>query len=363
MKVCLVSNQVAAFGKIGGFGTATRAIASGLKRRGVEVCAVVVRRAGQARVEVVDGVTVHGMSPWATFTSGRVFEKIGADVYHSQEPTLATWHAQRAVPRAVHVVTCRDPRALRDHAQEWWYASASMRARFPATWLYEVSPLVRGAVRRASRVFCAAPCLRPLVRGLYGVDATFLPSPIRLPAATPRKAARPTVLMVGRFDRRKRVELFIDLARAHPAVRFVAVGRSHDSAYDRKLRRRMAGVANLEAPGFLSVFDPEALPRLYGAAWILANTSVREGLPYTFLEASAHGCAILSALDPDGFASRFGMAVEEGRWSDGLHALLEGDAWRARGEAGRAYVAETFGEERALDAHLAAYEEALARRA
>jgi glycosyltransferase involved in cell wall biosynthesis len=362
VKVCIICNQFAAFGKIGGFGTAARALARGLKRRGVDVCAVVVRRTGQAAVETLDGVTVHGRSEWETLGSGRIYREIGADLYHSQEPTLATWHAERAVPEAAHVVTSRNPRPYREHFQGFYHSSWARRLRFPATWLYEISPFVGAAVRRADRVFVAARFLAPVTRRLYGVAGSFLPTPMHVPAVLPQKAARPTVLFVARFDPLKRVERFIALARALPEYRFIAVGKAHERAYDRKVRALMSGVPNLEAPGFVSVFDTPGLAPYYGAAWVLVNVSLREGLPDTFLEAAAHGCAVLSTLDPEGFPSRFGLHVADRDLEDGLRRLVAGDLWRAKGEAARREVAETFEEGRATDAHLAAYEEILASR-
>ena len=359
MKVCLVSNQIAAFDKIGGFGTATRALGRGLVRRGVSVVAVVPRRAGQREVEEVDGIIVRSTGRFETFTSGAVFREIGADLYHSQEPTLATWLAQRARPGVPHLVTCRDPRGLAEHLVEWRYSGLGRRLQAPATWLYEASSFVKEAVRRAHRVFCAAPFLRERVRGLYGVESEFLPSPVRVEAHAPRKSDRPLVLFVGRWDRRKRVERFFDLARRFPEVRFVAVGRSHDASYDGRLREKGRAISNLEMPGFLSLFDTRELESYYEAAWVLVNTSVREGLPYTFLEAAAHGCAVLSGLDPDGFASRFGVVAGEDSLAEGLRSLLKADCWRQKGALGREYVAETFAEERSLDRHLQAYEEVL----
>lgn len=98
MRVCLICNQIAAWGKIGGFGTATRAIGGGLAKRGVEVVAVVPRRAknGQRPVEHLDGMTVYGISPWETLTSGEIFRRIATDVYHSQQPTIASYLTQQA---------------------------------------------------------------------------------------------------------------------------------------------------------------------------------------------------------------------------------------------------------------------------
>lgn len=361
MHVCLISNQIAAWGKLGGFGTATRALGAALARRGFEVSAVVPRRPGQRPREELDGIRVHGESAWATLAGGEVFRRLRADVYHSQEPTVASRWAQRAAPGAVHVVTCRDPRDWRDHALELRYSGWRRRALFPATWAYEVAPWVKAAVRRADAVLCPAPFLRVKVRRLYGVDARFLPSPVALPAGEPAKAPDPLVLFVGRWDRRKRIERFFALAERFPAVRFIAVGRAHENGYDESLRRLGARIGNLEMVGEASPFgDSGDLASWYERAWVLVNTSAREALPYTFLEAAAHGVALLSSLDPEGITSRFGQVVEGDRYEEALAWLLADGVWRERGRAGSRWVAEGFSEARSTDLHLELYASLLA---
>ena len=155
MKVCFICNQIASWGKIGGFGTATRAIGAGLAKRGVEVVAVVPRRQqqGQRDAEQLDGITVYGTGSWETMTSGRIFREIDADIYHSQEPTVASRLAQLAVPEKVHIVTCRDPRGIADHFVELNHTNVYRRLIFPVTWYYEVGPHVKRAVRNATKVF------------------------------------------------------------------------------------------------------------------------------------------------------------------------------------------------------------------
>jgi glycosyltransferase involved in cell wall biosynthesis len=110
-------------------------------------------------------------------------------------------------------------------------------------------------------------------------------------------------------------------------------------------------------PGYVDQFASDAVDRVLGESWILVNTSVREGLPNAFLEAAAHGCAILSAEDPDGFASRFGVRVEADDFAAGLAHLLNADRWRSGGELARRYVLSTFGMESAVDRHVSVYED------
>ena len=88
----------------------------------------------------------------------------------------------------------------------------------------------------------------------------------------------------------------------------------------------------------------------------MVNTSAREGLPNAFLEAAAHKCAILGAVDPDGFTSRFGFHVRDDDFSRGLNYLLENRRWAKLGERGYHYVKGTFETSTAIDQHLEVYD-------
>jgi len=72
-------------------------------------------------------------------------------------------------------------------------------------------------------------------------------------------------------------------------------------------------------------------------------------------------CAILSRVDPDGFASRFGHRVEDDHFAAGLRLLLQDGSWRRKGEEAHAYVSEKYGFEASIAQHVEAYSRALAR--
>jgi glycosyltransferase involved in cell wall biosynthesis len=355
LKICLIAVELFAWGKYGGFGRAARTIGRELARRGCDVTAVVPRRPGQREVERLDGITVHGFPPAAPWTARRLFERCDADVYHSCEPSLASWIAMEAMPGRRHVVTCRDPRDLRDWGLELARPSLS-RLQVALNFLYEGNPLARAAVARADAVWTIARDLVPKVARLYGLHRQpgFLPTPIPIPARV-EKATRPTVAWVARLDRRKRPELFVELARSFPEVRFVCVGRTRDPRWARRLARRASGIANLELVGFLDQFEGAAHGRTLSESWVFVNCATRESMPNSILEAAAHGCAILSHVDPGGFASRFGYHAHDDDFARGLAFLLEGERWRERGQRAAAEVRETFELGRAIDLHLEAY--------
>ncbi len=349
-RVCYIATEYFAWGRFGGIGKATRDIASGVAERGFEAHAVVPLGRGQRRVEEVDGVTVHGHPLHAYPFTGRLYREIGADVYHSEEPSWGTLLAMNSVKGSVHVVTAQNPRTGADWSKVQRYYPLRRR-------IYNrlVQPRVEAAVRRSDAVFCQARFIAGKTRELYGLesDPSFLPNPVEIPKSNPRKSDAPTACFLGRLDGEKKPETFFSLAESFPEVRFVAVGRAHDTTRDRWLRERYGGVSNLELPGFLAGEDKA---RVLAESWVLVNTSVHECLPVSFLEAAAHRCAILSPHDPDGFATRFGYHAAAGDYVEGLSWLLEGDRWRERGERGYRYVSAVHEKKRAIDRHVEVYE-------
>jgi glycosyltransferase involved in cell wall biosynthesis len=361
MHICLISMEIFAWGKHGGYGRATRVIGRELVRRGVDVTAVVPLRGKQRPLEILDGITVLGFEPARPWRAAGLLRECNAEIYHSQEPSFATWLAQRAMPERKHVITLRDTHEWRDWLLELRHPSLS-RMQVLANMLYEDNPLVQRAVRRADGVYTAAEFLREKVARKYRLRALpeFLPTPVAVPP-TMQKATQPTVCYLSRWDRRKRPELFLRLAASFPGVRFVAFGASRDPEFERDLRIRYGHLSNLELPGHVDQFTSDAVETVLSESWVLINTSVREGLPNAFLEAAAHGCAILSAADPDGFASRFGVPVYNDDFERGLRQLLQGDRWRECGARARSYITGTFERDIAVGRHLTIYEAMLGR--
>jgi glycosyltransferase involved in cell wall biosynthesis len=88
-------------------------------------------------------------------------------------------------------------------------------------------------------------------------------------------------------------------------------------------------VPNLEMPGLINRFrEPERMHKILSDTWIFVSTAVREGLPLTFLEAAAYGCPIISRVDPDEFASRFGKQVHDDDYAVRDSHLLADRPWR-----------------------------------
>ncbi|MCP4641987.1 MAG: glycosyltransferase family 4 protein [bacterium] len=359
LPVCILVNQYFGFGKIGGFGSMARRLAEALAARGAEV-SVIAPASGELTGEtLLNGVNVQTFPPTSLPKAIKLIKGSTARIFHSQEPSLLTALAQFVRPDAAHIVTCRDPRDTRDWWTEFRDASVRRKCKIPLNYALEGSILVTRAVRRSHGVYVPADFLKDKVRRMYRprADVQFLPNLIHVPAEMPPKANPPTLTYIGRLDGRKRPRLFLDLARVFPECRFLVVGRAENADEDQALRAEYAGLPNVEWVGYIDRFaDPARMEDVLARTCILVNTSSREGLPMTFLEAGAYGSAILSAVDPDGFATRFGVHVEEDRFADALRSMLAGpDDPKAMGLRARAYVQERYEWDKALDHHIACY--------
>jgi glycosyltransferase involved in cell wall biosynthesis len=252
------------------------------------------------------------------------------------------------------MVTCQNPKDVED----WRRVNKfySLRRRLFNTFL---GGYLKDTVRKMDAVYCQAKHNISKTREIYNLqtDPGFLPNPVEVSNTKPEKADEPMVCFLGRFDGEKRPELFFELARRFPHVRFIAMGKAHDEQRDQELRKLYNRIPNLEMPGFVEGLEKE---QLLERCWVLVNTSVSEGLPVSFLEAAAHRCAILSFHNPDGFASRFGYHASDGNLDQGLEFILEGERWRERGQKGYNYVAEVHEKEKVADMHISAYEAILA---
>ena len=329
---------------------ATRTIGAALADRGVDVSVVVPLGAGQAPVEELDGMTVHGFPLWKYPLTGSLYRHVDADIYHSEGLSWGSVLALNSVSERRHLVTFQNPRTKEEWAALYRFYPPRRRLFNALYW----DRLVEAA-GRMDAVYCQSRDMIPKAKEMYDFaeDPGFLPNPVDVPTKIPRKSGEPTVCFLGRFDGEKRPELFLELADRFPGVRFIAMGRANDESMDRVLRRRYGGSTNVEMPGFLS---GERKNQVLEEAWILVNTSMSEGFPVSFLEAAAHGCAILSPHDPEGFASRFGHHVEDGDLDAGLRFLLASDRWKRKGEEGYAYVSEFHEKGRVIDMHMNAYE-------
>ena len=348
--------EIFAWDKYGGFGRATRILARELIKHGIEVFAVVPRRKSQREFEILDGIKVYSFPKTNPLYAGKLFIKCDADIYHSEEPSFGTYLAEKVMSQRIHIVTSRDTKFFVDWLKEFIHPSYN-KLQVLANSLYEDNFLVKRSVQKATRVFCAAKFLEDKVKKKYSLNdkVEFLPTPIEVPRKEIIKSELPTVCFLGRWDKRKKPEIFFQLAKFFPEITFIAIGKGRNKNYDRYLRRKYSGLKNLKMTGFINQFETDSISKILGTSWIMVNTATREGLPNSFLEALAHKCAILSSLNPENVTERFGYHVKNDDFKEGLEKLLDNNNWRIKGEKGQCYVKENYELTMSIERHIKLY--------
>lgn len=197
------------------------------------------------------------------------------------------------------------------------------------------------SLRRAKVVFTQNAHDKDKLAQTVGLSAVVIPNGHRLVELN--LTNRDTVLWVGRSDKIKRPDLFIDLAERTPAQKFTMVCQraTGDDNYQQLLDRANA-VKNLE---FIERVPFNEIDSCFAPAKVFVNTSDFEGFPNTFIQACASAVPILSLnVNPDGFLDKYECGICcDGNWNKFLESLtltLDEDRRRTMGANAGKYAAE-----------------------
>lgn len=109
------------------------------------------------------------------------------------------------------------------------------------------------------------------------------------------------VLWIGRYQSLKRPDLYLDLAKALPNVRFIICGWG---PLRNRVVREAKEIPNLTLAGEVT---GRAKQSAIEKAFVLVNTSIAEGFPNTLIEAGLYGIPYVSFVDPDEVICKYGL--------------------------------------------------------
>ncbi|MCF6240450.1 MAG: glycosyltransferase family 4 protein [Bacteroidales bacterium] len=108
-----------------------------------------------------------------------------------------------------------------------------------------------------------------------------------------------SILWIGRLDKVKYPELFLDLAKQYPHEQFVMIAPvvQDDISYGNKIKKKIEKISNIQ---HFEYVKPNEINHYYQKAKIYVITSYKEGFSNTMTEAMANACPVLSFnVNPD----------------------------------------------------------------
>jgi glycosyltransferase involved in cell wall biosynthesis len=195
------------------------------------------------------------------------------------------------------------------------------------------------SLRQAGIIFAQNTADKESLQRTAGVSAVVIPNGHILP--TLQQCEREMILWVGRSDKIKRPELFIDLAGKMPNGKFVMICQraTGDEKYE-ELLTHAGCVRNLQ---FIKYVPFCEIDSYFQRAKVFVNTSESEGFPNTFIQACNHAVPILSLnVNPDGFLDKYNCGQScDGQFQkliDSLKFMLAENRFAELGENARRYA-------------------------
>jgi glycosyltransferase involved in cell wall biosynthesis len=285
---------------IGGAEVRQTILARALVKAGYCV-SVITQNFGQADGVVVDGIVVyrtHGLSEGIP----------GIRFFH---PRLSsTWAAMKRADADIFIqstasyLTAVVGAFSRIYARHFIYSGASdPDFEFDQTWKlfqrrggWRDLQLYRWGLQLANGVVAQHRGQLDACRRWLKREAVEIPNCYVLPrgAIAPRSGL---VLWVGTVKSLKRPELFLELARGLPHLRFRIVGGpgpAREACFYEKIKAEALSIPNLEFIGFVPFSEVDAH---FNEASLFVNTSDYEGFPNTFLQSWARGIPTVTFFD------------------------------------------------------------------
>ena len=153
-----------------------------------------------------------------------------------------------------------------------------------------------------------------LFRDTFDLPTTVIPSSHEVPSDIPLKSQPPIVFWIAHAGRRKRLEIFVELARRlqSESICFVFAGTLPHADYRNEIFSSMSGLKNIEYIGPLSWKESNTM---FAKASVFVNTTMpgREGFPNTYIQAWLHGTPVVTLdCDPDNVIKENNLGFHSG---------------------------------------------------
>lgn len=362
MKICflglenlpVLAREYNTFG-IGGEQVQHTLLAKALTRRGHEV-SMVVYDYGQP-----DGAAWEGITTYKAYKA-----RAGLPVVRYIHPRWSgVWSALKRADADVYYVSCAGMHVgllatfCRRYGKRLVFRAAHDRDCEPDDLLIEYwrdKKLYEYGLRRCDAVLVQSARQQEAMLRNYGVESVIAEMPVdSSEKEVPYPSRGVDVLWVNNIRQFKRPDIYLELARQMPGLRFGMVGGPQpgfDVLFE-QIQRGAAGLTNLVFHGRVPYHD---VGPMYGDAKVFVNTSDSEGFPNSFLQSWVRGTPVISFFDPDQLIEREQLGASVSSLEQMMAMVTkftsDQDSWQQTSKRCRAYMGNTYNEERILKPYI-----------
>lgn len=300
-----------------------------------------------------------------------ILNSIKVDVFHSEEPGLFTLQSMKYSKKQVVVFQDpydRDDFRIMERAEKEYLSC--MDSKIPSNGdkfnrlKLKLAMNSRNYVKKILQlipkeyIYAEANFISGKVKKMYNLDfyPKYLPNPYEIGNQNYRKSDIPTVAWIGRFDPQKRPDIALDTASKMPDVDFYFIGKSTEYKPYRDietgLKIKFSQYNNIHFKEFIT---EEEKFEILGKSWIFLNSSVREGLPVSFLEAMKTKTCLVASVDPDQYTSNFGVKVEHNNYRKAIGEAITDKLFQGKGELGFNHLTQVHEISKVMNKHLDIY--------
>jgi glycosyltransferase involved in cell wall biosynthesis len=331
----------------GGAETQQVFIAREMAKRGIDV-SFIVGDYGQPDAEIVGGITL--IKSFEPFKGNRKLRFIpdmikikramriaDADIYNQRSTSFFTGQLAYFASQIGRIFT------FSIGIDYNCYPDCLGRLPWPLTLLY------RYGLNRADGIIAQTEKQQHLLKKNFGIEAVLIRNGVPIPdpdaeihrlvdkepageeATIDGKDGGCDLLWVGSLRRRKRPDLYLELARRTPNAKFTMIGgKGDDENYHREIYSLAKSISNVRHIGFV---PPDEMNKYYGSAYALVNTSDLEGFPNTYLHSWAHGVPTFTIeIDPDEIIEKNGIGKATGTFEglvSEIHSICDNPQTRS----------------------------------
>ncbi len=303
-----------------------------------------------------DGCTLYRLPRWSFFAK-RWLKKQNYSVYLSIELTSTYALKNEPDPSKRLILWIQDPRP----ESAWCIVNTLQSLKCPFFFNPKIYNFVEKLNAQKRVAFISqGRSLNPLGIELYHLPketpVRFLPNPVdidwefQFDLAKKKKA----VVFLGRLEAQKRCWLFCEVAKRMPEYDFYVLGQFFRNPEDnrRMLAPYMKGdLSNLPNLHFVGHDDGEKKKQLLKDSRVMLSTAIWEGIPISWLEGLSYGATLVTCLEREGLAERFGEFVGEingdgfegvDRFIPAIRRMMEDDEFYSqKARAAVDYIRET----------------------